>query len=95
MKRKINKCKLCGIEIIIKHDNGRPRIWCSMKCKYNYNYKRKTGTNDCKTCGVKIPARQKVCGKQCYEGGSKWQSIQRLKKAYSNHYLAMPFFINK
>ena len=95
MKIKNKTCKLCGKKLM--SDYNRPKIWCSVKCKNDYNnkhkihnYKLKTGTSNCKTCGVEIPARLKVCGKQCYERQSKWQSIQRFKIALSNHYLIIP-----
>ena len=47
-------CKNCGKEII--RDWGRPKTWCSMKCKYMYNNSKRKSTKrtkqiECKTCG--------------------------------------------
>jgi hypothetical protein len=84
-KRKINTCKLCNGEVISQH--GRPRIWCSMKCKNLYNNSKRKSTKrtkqiECKTCGSL--SLNQYCSRLCYPNskmkGSIWYKIYRFEK---------------
>jgi len=79
------KCKLCSKEIV--RDYGRPKTWCSIKCKemyYNSNRKstKRTKQIECKTCGSL--SLNKYCSKLCYPNskmkGSIWYKIYRFEK---------------
>ena len=80
-KRKIKTCKLCNGEVISQH--GRPKTWCSMKCKDTYNNSKRKSTKrtkqtECRTCGS--PALYKYCSELCYPKRSTWRKIQKFKQ---------------
>ena len=83
MKIRDNKCKLCRKEI--QRDYGRPKTWCSQKCKDKYNNSNRKSTKrtnqvECKTCGNL--SLNIYCNKHCYPKRKTWQSHARLKKGY-------------
>ena len=89
MKIRDNKCKLCRKKI--ERDYGRPKTWCSIKCKYRYNNSKRKSTKrtkqiECKTCGSL--SLNKYCSRLCYPRvGSTWWKINRfnqLKKELEN-----------
>ena len=76
------KCKLCSKEIV--RDWGRPKTWCSIKCKEMYNNSNRKSTKrtkqiECKTCGSL--SLNKYCSRLCYPTvGSTWYKIQKFKQ---------------
>ena len=84
-KKADNRCKLCGSEIIFHH--GRPKTWCSIKCKNKYNNQNRKSTKrtkqiKCKTCG-RLSINE-YCNKLCYPKRTTWQAYKRLRKGYAN-----------
>ena len=76
------RCKLCNKEII--RDWGRPKTWCSIKCKYMYNNSKRKSTKrtkqiECKTCNSL--SLNKYCSRLCYpQVGRTWYKIQKFKQ---------------
>ena len=88
IKRFYETCKLCNKEVISQH--GRPRTWCSMKCKNLYNNSKRKSTKrtkqiECKTCGSL--SLNKYCSKLCYPNSRMKGNI--LQKIYKFEKLTM------
>jgi len=68
-------CKECGTPIVLKTTVGRPKEYCSFKCRIRASNRRlrppsrkKKRHRNCKWCGVPIPGRtrrREYCNAQC------------------------------
>lgn len=74
-------CKNCGA-LLVQHDKGKPRIFCSDTCRFewwNKNRANKPYRNICVSCGKEFISfgnkHKKYCSRECYKNSNQGDGL--------------------